>query len=212
MSGVHVLLIHGADGLAFAEDRAEAERRGAIPHPLRLPAFSGDPVADASRHYDAVSDVIATEIASIRAQGPGPVAAIGRNLGGSLLAWHAARCGTPDILVMTGAIHDLARFRAESDHEGARNFRARISGDDAAARVMETAALDLVATLPRIPPGKCLLQAGRADPWLDEDAWAAFERLNGLGYAVERLDDDHAMVSPKAIAGRWDFILRMARQ
>ena len=211
MKNLHVLLVHGADGLPFVEDSAEAEKRGAVAHALQLPVNSGHPIDGCHAHYDSVSDTIAAEIAAIREQSADAViAAIGRNLGGSLLAYHAARRGAPYILVMTGAIPDLARFRAKSDLEGGRNFRAKLSGPAEQARIMTLADLDLVATLPAIQRKWCLLQAGTDDPWMDATSWEAFDHLERSGFAVERFTDGHEMVSDEAVASRWDFIEQMA--
>lgn len=211
MKNVHVLLVHGADRLAFAEDIEQAEKRGTIAHSLELPLNRGDPIDDCHDYYDAVSDMIAAEIDSIRQESETAViAAIGRNLGGSLLAYHAARHGTPDILVFTGAIPDLARFRAKSNHEGARNFRAKLPDEDRQSRIMSMADLDLVATLPAIPQDRCLFQVGNADPWLDNGSWEAVDNLEKNGFVIERLADDHAMVSDDSLNRRWRFIARMS--
>lgn len=211
MNGLHVLLVHGADGLKFAEDSEEAVKRGAVAHALQLPVNRGHPIDDCRTCYDAVSNTIATKMDLIRSESKGAIiAAIGRNLGGSQLAYHAARRGEPDILVMTGAIPDLARFRAVSNHEGGQNFRAKLGGPDIETRIMTLADLDLVSTLPAIPRDHCLLQVGTADPWMDDASWDAFDGLVKSGYAVERLADDHAMVSGEAVARRWDFIERLA--
>lgn len=211
MKSIHVLLVHGADGLPFIEDSEEAEKRGAVTHALQLPTNRGHPIDDCHTFYDSVSDTIAAAISAIREQSADAViAAIGRNLGGSLLAYHAMRRGAPDILVMTGAIPDLARFRAKSDLEGGRNFRAKLSGPDEQALIMTLADLDLVATLPAIQREWCLLQAGTTDPWMDATSWEAFDHLEKSGYAVERFTDGHEMVSDEAIASRWDFIEQKA--
>ena len=212
MSSLHVLLFHGADRLPFPEDLEQAKRRGAVAHALDLPANTGHPINDGHSHYDDVSDIIGEKIDSIKRDAEEAViAAIGRNLGGSLLAYHAARHGTPEILVMTGGIPDLARFRAESDHEGARKFRERMSGPSEQASIMTLADLDLVSTLQDIPKERCLLQVGKADPWMDEGSWKALDQIEKNGFVVERLEDDHAMVSEESLERRWTFIERMSQ-
>ena len=211
MNNLHVLFVHGADRLAFVEDSEAAEKHGAVAHSLDLPVNRGHPIDTAHAYYDTVSDSIAAEIDAIRQDADGAViAAIGRNLGGSLLAYHAARCGPPEILVMTGAIPDLAGFRARSDHEGARKFREKLAGPDEQARIMSLADLDLVSTLGVIPTERCLLQVGDADPWMDDVSWQAFDQLEKAGFMIERLADDHAMVSSETLERRWNFIMQQS--
>lgn len=211
MSNLHVLLIHGADRLPFPEDLEQGKRRGAIVHALELPGNTGHPIDDGHRFYDEISDIIGAAIDSIKQDTEDAViAAIGRNLGGSLLAYHTARRGTPDILVITGAIPDLARFRAESDHEGARKFRERMSGPGVQSRIMTLGDLDLVSTLKDIPKECCLLQVGKADPWMDDVSWTAMDKIEKDGFSVERIEDDHAMVGDDSLLRRWAFIERLA--
>ena len=50
-----------------------------------------------------------------------------------------------------------------------------------------------------------LMQFGQNDPYIDETADDAAERL-AKQYRIEWLNDDHAMVSPISLQQRWDYI------
>ena len=52
----HVILVPGADGLAFAQDAAQAAERGAAVHSLTLPAFAGHPVDGQAAFYADAAD------------------------------------------------------------------------------------------------------------------------------------------------------------
>ena len=211
MKPVHVVLVPGADGLPFPEDVHRAERQGAVVHALEMPGFHGHPIDACRAQFAAVSDCIASTVSRIRERANGAaVVGIGRNLGGSHLAWHAAERNDLDALVLAGAIPDLSRFRAESDHEGARRFRASLAASADAGRIGETAAFDLSVALRRIGPASCLAQAGTLDPWLDDTSFAVFRDLAKEGFRVEFLSDNHRMVSSDALAQRWDFIAQVA--
>ena len=68
--------------------------------------------------------------------------------------------------------------------------------------------LDIVASSEQWLKTPCLSQFGLSDPYIDETASEAAEAL-AKRFRVEWLDDDHAMVSPTALAQRWDFIESM---
>ena len=65
--------------------------------------------------------------------------------------------------------------------------------------------LDIVASSKHWAISKCLMQFGQNDPYIDETADNAAERLSKQ-YRIEWLDDDHAMVSPTSLQQRWDYI------
>ncbi len=203
----HLLLVHGADRLVFREDAEEARKRGISVHALELPRFEGHPVDDVHKQYSEISALIEAEVATIRAgSSHAVIVGIGRNLGGSMLAYHAAQAGCLDAIVLTGAIPDLSRFKERSSHGGAQRYRDMVGGASQAGRFAMLADLDLVASLPSIPVDRCLLQAGLADPWMDEVSIDVFRDFLRSGYRVEFLQDDHAMVAPETLARRWHFI------
>ncbi|MEL0113441.1 MAG: hypothetical protein VW835_17050, partial [Rickettsiales bacterium] len=97
----HAILIQGADSLGFAEDTAEALKRGFSVQEPTLPPFSGHPIDARRAHFDAVADIVSQTIDRIRANDPtARIAAIGRNNGGGQLAWAAARELTIDAMVL----------------------------------------------------------------------------------------------------------------
>ena len=55
---IHVLLVPGADRLAFTEDAAQAAERSATVHPLNLPVFAGQPVDGQAAYYAHVAGLI----------------------------------------------------------------------------------------------------------------------------------------------------------
>jgi hypothetical protein len=208
----HLILVHGADRLAFGEDIAEAEKRGVKVHALVLPRFDDHPIDDVHDYYLEVSATIEAETDSIRrSHEHAAIAGIGRNLGGSMLAYHLTRADCLEAIVLTGAIPDLSRFKARSGHEGAQRYRDMIGDEDHAGRFAKLADLDLTATLRSIPANACLLQAGLSDPWMDSQSVAIFRDFEQAGYRVEYLQDDHAMVAPETLARRWRFIDRRLR-
>jgi pimeloyl-ACP methyl ester carboxylesterase len=208
---IHVVLVPGADALEFGPDIAEAGLRGIAVHPLTLAKYTGHPIDGRRPYYDGVARQIADAIGDIRRAAPGgPIFAIGRNQGASILAYAAA--GRDDFrgLVFTGAIPELSVYRAESDFPSAKSFRASLSGPAELARIAEMRDMDLTETLKRIPADRCLLQIGSQDDWMDRASFDVFRTLEKT-HRVEWIDDGHAMISPAALAGRWAFIERMAQ-
>lgn len=208
---IHVILVPGADALAFGPDIAEAGLRGIAVHPLVLTPYSGHPIDGRHRYYDDVAQQIGTAIADIRrTDDKALIFAIGRNQGASILAHAAAGSGDYCGLVFTGAIPELSVYRAESDLPSAVNFRASLPDPTDLARISEMRDMDLTQTLKRIPPECCLLQIGSEDDWMDEASFEAFRKLEET-YRVEWIVDGHAMVSPTALEGRWSFIEQRAQ-
>jgi hypothetical protein len=203
---IHVVLVPGADALEFGPDIAEAARRDIAVHPLTLPAYEGHPIDGRRPYYDGVAAQIRAAIGDIRRHDDrAAVFAIGRNQGASLLGYAAAGSDAFDGLVFTGAIPALSEYRAESDLPSARKFRASLAGPAELARIREMQDMDLTETLKRIPPERCLLQIGSDDDWMDAASFAIYRRIEKT-YRVDWIADGHAMVSPAALAGRWDFI------
>ena len=202
----HVILVPGADGLAFAQDAAQAAERGAAVHSLTLPAFAGHPVDGQAAFYADAADLIGAALDELR--GPGaPVFAFGRNLGGSLLG-HAVVLGADfDGVVLIGAIPSLSDFRIHGDHSSARRFRAALGGYTSRIGLIEP--LDLSASLRTIDPRICLLQVGRDDPYMDARSDKIFNGLEA-NFRVEYYDDGHAMTAPATMARRSDFIAGLA--
>ena len=201
-----VILIPGADSLTFEEDQAEAVRRDIPVRELTLPPFSGHPIDDRQAHFNAVADIVAQAVDDIRnAEPDARIAAIGRNNGGGQLAWAATRGLTLNAIVLVGAIPEISRYRRESSAPSARKFRASLKSEVAYPRIDGMRPLDIVASSEQWLKTPCLLQFGRSDPHIDETASEAAEAL-AKRFRVEWLDDDHAMVSPTALAQRWGFI------
>ncbi len=201
----HAILIQGADSLGFAEDTAEALRRGFSVQEPTLPPFSGHPIDARWAHFDAVGDIVSRIIDKIRADAPAArIAAIGRNNGGGQLAWAAARGLAIDAMALVGAIPEISRYRRESNAPSAQKFRQSLAGEAEWARISEMRPLDII-TISKFIKCPCLLQFGRNDPFIDETATEAAEIL-GKRFPVEWLDDDHAMVSPDTLRQRWDFL------
>ena len=206
-SCLHAILVHGADRLAFGEDVMEAKQRGIQVHAVELPVYSGHPIDDMHDYFDRACAEIQAVVAGIRDDDPGGrVAGIGRNLGGSILGYQAARTSDFDLLVFTGAIPDLSRFKASSARDGARRYRDMLGGEDRADRFLSLSELDLTATLLAIPASICLVQVGLVDPWMDDVSFETFRAFESAGYHVTYHDDDHAMIGPPTLAERWQFI------
>ena len=204
-----VILVPGADSLTFEEDRAEAKRRDIPVRELTLPPFSGHPIDDHQAHFDVVANIVAQTVDNLRAAEPNSrIAAIGRNNGGGQLAWAATRDLTLDAIVLVGAIPEISRYRRESSAPSAQNFRASLKSEGEYARIDSMRPLDIIASSEQWLKTPCLSQFGRRDPYIDETASEAAEIL-AKRFRVEWLDDDHAMVSPTALAQRWDFIESM---
>jgi len=201
-----VILVPGADALAFEEDRAEAERRDIVVRELTLPPFSGHPIDDRKAHFNAVAVQIAAAAQEMREQQPqGRLAAIGRNNGGGQLAWALATTVALDAVVLVGAIPEISLYRKESNSPSAVTFRDSLSSDAEYARIDEMQPLDIVNSSKQWAKTRCLLQFGLNDPYIDETATAAADTL-ASDHRVEWLDDDHAMVSPHSLEQRWSFI------
>ena len=77
-SPIHVLLVPGADGRPFPEDRAEAASRGVVVHEMTLPAITGHPIDARLRYFDAVGADIERRVAAIRSAAPGAQPPCGR--------------------------------------------------------------------------------------------------------------------------------------
>ena len=73
------------------------------------------------------------------------------------------------------------------------------------AKIDDMKPLDIVASSKHWAISKCLMQFGQNDPYIDETADDAAERL-AKQYRIEWLNDDHAMVSPISLQQRWDYI------
>lgn len=199
---IHVILVPGADALTFEEDIACAAERGATFDALTLGPIEGHPIDGRKAYFDAVADRIAECAAGA---GEAKVFGIGRNHGGSILAYAAARDGGFDGLIFPGVIPALSDYRAHSDLPSARAFRAELDGPAEVARILELRAYDMDTCLDRIDPAKCLIQVGDADDWMDEASMALFRDLE-TRFALQWLADDHAMAAPATVAARWDFI------
>ncbi|NKB59880.1 MAG: hypothetical protein GKS00_26520 [Alphaproteobacteria bacterium] len=209
-TAIHVILVPGADALPFPEDEAAARERDATAHALVLAPVKGHPIDSRPPYFNAVADTIAEEITQIREATPGiRVFGIGRNHGGSLLAYAAARDGSFDGLVFPGVIPALSDYRAHSELASARKFRERLDGPAELARIAELRPFDMDTCLEKIDNDRCLIQVGKADDWMDDASHACFRKLEA-DYTVQWLDDDHAMAAPATVAARWDFIVSRA--
>jgi hypothetical protein len=207
---IHVVLVPGADALPFDEDIAAAAARGAPAHVVDYDSPSGHPIDDCEAYYQAVSARIGAVVAGIRAQTPDArIFGFGRNLGGSILAYHAARFEGFQGLVMIGVIPELSTFRIHGDHPSARRFRDSLSGPDEVARIGDVAPLDMTASLAAYPADRCLIQIGERDDYMDDRAFAIFRKLESR-FPSEWLDDVHAMAAPDTVARRWAFIEALA--
>ncbi len=205
-TAIHVILVPGADDLPFSEDLDAAERCGASVHPLQLPALTGHPIDSRPPFFNAIADKIALEIADIRSKTLGArVFGIGRNHGGSLLAYAAARDGGFDGLVFPGVIPALSAYRVHSELASARQFRAKFDNPEELARIPELRPFDMASCLEKIDASRCLIQVGHADDWMDAASHACFKALKA-NYTVQWLDDDHAMAAAETVAARWSFI------
>jgi hypothetical protein len=199
---IQVILVPGADRLAFSADTAQAAARGATVHPLTLPAFSGHPIDDQAAYYADMAGLIGAALKDARRAG-GPVFGFGRNLGGSLLGHAVAQGAAFDGVVLIGAIPSLSDFRLHGNHPSARRFRAALGGDTSRIDLIEP--LDLTASLRAFDPQLCLIQVGRDDPYMDARSDEIFQRLEA-NFQVEYYPDGHAMTASATIARRWDFI------
>jgi hypothetical protein len=174
----------------------------------------GHPIDDFEAYYQAVSTRIHAVAADIRALAPDArIFAFGRNLGGSILAYHAAR---PDKfredfqgLVMIGVIPELSTFRIHGAHSSAQRFRDSLSGPAEIAQIGAIAPLDMTVSLATYPVDRCLIQIGEQDDYMDERAFAIFRKLESR-FLSEWLDDVHAMAAPDTVARRWAFIEALA--
>ena len=211
---IHVVLVPGADALAFEADIAAAAERGVPAYVVKYDPPQGHPIDDCEAYYQAVSTRIHAVAADIRALAPDArIFAFGRNLGGSILAYHAAR---PDKfredfqgLVMIGVIPELSTFRIHGDHSSAQRFRDSLSGPTEIARINDIAPLDMTASLATHPVDRCLIQIGKQDDYMDDRAVAIFRKLESR-FPSEWLDDVHAMAAPDTVARRWAFIEALA--
>jgi hypothetical protein len=206
----HVVLVPGADALVFDEDIAAARQRGAQVWPVTYGPPTGHPIDDCEAYYQSVSVKISALVADIRTQDPDAVIfAFGRNLGGSILAYHAVRRDEFRALVMIGVIPELTTFRRYGAHPSAIGFRERLTAAGEMARNEELAPLDMTVSLATYPADKCLIQVGERDDYMDERAFDAFRALEAR-FQTEWLDDVHAMVEPDTLARRWSFIEGLA--
>lgn len=207
---IHVVLVPGADALPFDEDIAAAAARGAHAHTVTYDPPTGHPIDDCEAYYQSVSAKIGVVAANIRAREPDAhIFAFGRNLGGSILAYHAVRSDDFAGLVMIGVIPELSTFRIHGAHESARRFRQSLEATGEVARTGEIAPLDMTASLAAYPPEHCLIQVGENDDYMDERAFAIFRELESR-FRTEWLDDVHAMAAPDTVAQRWAFIEALA--
>lgn len=210
-TAIHVILVPGADSLAFLEDLEAANKCGATVHALTLSPIVGHPIDARPPYFNAVADQIASEIACARASTPGVrIFGIGRNHGGSLLAYTAARDGGFDGLILPGVIPKLSDYRARSNLASAQKFRERLDGPAELARIPELQPFDMVPCLEGLDPEHCLIQVGRSDDWMDEESLKCFRELEAR-YRVVWLDDDHAMAAAETVAARWAFIETQAQ-
>ena len=207
VKNVHVILIPGADALPFEEDIAAAKGLGATVDALTLGPIEGHPVDGRKVYFDAVADRIAERTdAAVHAK----VFGIGRNHGGSILAYAAARDGGFDGLVFPGVIPALSDYRARSDLPSAQDFRSKLDGLSELVRLQELRAYDMNFCLEQVSAEKVLIQVGDADDWMDEHSMALFRDLE-KHYTVQWLSDDHAMSAPTTVAARWSFIEQRAK-
>ncbi|MBT5667044.1 MAG: hypothetical protein HOJ06_17010 [Rhodospirillaceae bacterium] len=203
---IHVVLVPGADALPFDEDIDAATARGAHACTVSYAPPTGHPIDDCEAYYQDVSAKIGAVAADIRTRAPDArIFAFGRNLGGSILAYHAARADNFQGLVMIGVIPELSTFRIHGDHPSARRFRQSLEATAEGARIGEIAPLDMTASLAAYPAEQCLIQVGEKDDYMDERAFDIFRNLESQ-FRTEWLDDVHAMAAPDTVARRWAFI------
>ena len=202
----YVVLVPGADSLTFEEDCAAAIERGFSLVELTLPPFAGHPIDDRMAHFDAVADLIVDAIENIRDKASDArIAVIGRNNGGGQLAWALARGIHVGAAVLVGAIPEISLYRKQSQSASAVTFRNALADETEFFKIDDMKPLDIIASSKQWAISKCLMQFGQNDPYIDETADNAAERLSKQ-YRIEWLDDDHAMVSPTSLQQRWDYI------
>lgn len=202
----YVILVPGANSRTFSEDRIEAERRGIQTYELTLPSFTGHPIDDRIAHFNLTADIIDHAIKIIRSKEPfAQIGAIGRNNGGGQLAWALGRWNIIEAAVLVGAIPEISLYRKESNAPSAVKFRHSLSNSQEFERIDNLQLLDIVSSSKKWMNIKCLMQFGHNDPYIDETAISAINAL-AQQFQVEWLDDEHAMVSAKAINQRWNFL------
>lgn len=203
---IHVVLVPGADALPFDEDIAAAAARGAHAYTVAYDPPTGHPIDECAAYYQSVSAKIGAVATNIRARTPDArIFAFGRNLGGSILACHAAQGDDFLALVMVGVIPELSTFRIHGRHASAQRFRQSLEDTGETGRIGEIAPLDMTASLAAYPPERCLIQVGESDDYMDARAFATFRVLESR-FRIEWLNDVHAMAAPDTVARRWAFI------
>ncbi|MED5359657.1 MAG: hypothetical protein VYD85_14760 [Pseudomonadota bacterium] len=174
----YVVLVPGADSLTFEEDCTAAIERGFSVVELTLPPFAGHPIDDRLAHFDAIADRIVDAIENIRDKAPDArIAVIGRNNGGGQLAWALARGIRVGAAVLVGAIPEISLYRKQSQSASAVTFRNTLADEAEFAKIDDMKPLDIVASSKHWAISKCLMQFGQNDPYIDETADDAAERL-----------------------------------
>ncbi|MEC7398315.1 MAG: hypothetical protein VX639_14340, partial [Pseudomonadota bacterium] len=140
--------------------------------------FAGHPIDDRMAHFDAIADRIVDAIENIRDKAPDArIAVIGRNNGGGQLAWALARGIRVGAAVLVGAIPEISLYRKQSQSASAVTFRNTLADEAEFAKIDDMKPLDIVASSKHWAISKCLMQFGQNDPYIDETADDAAERL-----------------------------------
>ena len=107
---------------------------------------------------------------------------IGRNNGGGQLAWALARGIHVGAAVLVGAIPEISLYRKQSQSASAVTFRNALADETEFFKIDDMKPLDIIASSKQWAISKCLMQFGQNDPYIDETADNAAERLsNSIG-------------------------------
>lgn len=208
----YVILVPGADALAFDEDLAEAIARQFETRIIALPRRSGHPVATMREYYEEVRVLIGTEVDAIRsADSDALIVAIGRNLGGSLLAYAERANGSLDALVILGAVPALSNYFLQKYRESRDAEQGRSKQVISEERWGEAAKFDLVESLDALRSERLLIQIGTRDEWINQDSVDIYKSMEQR-FSVKWFDCGHSMGSSDAVAQRWKFIELMTGQ
>ena len=135
---------------------------------------------------------------------------VGLNLGGAVGSfWLASHQGIR-AAVVSGTVPELSEFWRYSSHPVAMQARSAPGArPDHYSKVMKDR--DLIETLGITRAREVLIQTGIRDDWIMADSFARLEtRLAGSHdrHRIERLDDNHEVMSSSAKKSRVEFLLQ----